>query len=180
VELHLFERDLNKPYFIFILTHLKSPLDPEGIDSQGAGRRTAEFRTLLEIYGELRQQFSNTPIAICGDLNGNASRYDTDREFSELYKTTDLEDVLELAGVPRGERVTFFPMKSGVLLPGRQIDFVLFSEAAKPYLDHSKTSVFRYDILLRGRPLGPQTYEEKQSLPSDHYPILFKLKDLKT
>lgn len=180
VELHLFERDINKPYFIFILTHLKSPLDPEGIDSLGTGRRTAEFKTLLEIYGELKQQFGSTPIAVCGDLNGNASRYDTDREFSELYKITDLEDVLELAQIPQGERFTFFPMKSGVLLPGRQIDFVLFSESAKPLLDPEKTSVFRYDIPLRGRPIGPQTYEEKQSLPSDHYPIVFNLKGLKT
>jgi exonuclease III len=174
-ELHLFEKDINKPYFIFILTHLKSPLDPEGIDSFGSGRRAAEFRTLLEIYGELRQQHPKTPIIIAGDLNGNASRLDTDREFSELYKSTDLEDALEVAGVPPAERITFYPLKSGVLLPGRQIDYVLLSEKAKSHLKTTTTAVFRYDILLRGRPLGPQTYEEKLSLPSDHYPIMFTL-----
>jgi hypothetical protein len=177
-ELHLFETDINKPYLIFLLTHLKSPLDPEGIDSLGVARREAEFKTLIEIYKKLNQQFPQVPIAVCGDLNGNASRYETDKEFLNLYQTTDLEDVLEVAKKPLPERVTFYPLKSGTLLPGRQIDFALLSEKAQRHLDPTTTSVFRYDIPMRGRPLGPQTYDEKQSLPSDHYPLVFAFKDI--
>lgn len=177
-ELHLFERDMDKPFFIFILTHLKSPLDPEGIDPLGTARREAEFKTLLEIYQKLNTQFPQTPIAICGDLNGNASQVDTDKEFLDLYKVTDLEDALEVAHKPHGDRVTFFPMKGGALLPGRQIDYALLSNKAKPLLDADTTYVFRYEIGVRGRPLGPQNFEEKQSLPSDHYPLVFRIKNI--
>lgn len=177
-ELHLFDQNMNKPYFIFLLTHLKSPLDPDGIDPSGALRREAEFNTLLTIYKKLSNQHPQVPIAVCGDFNGNATRVHTDPEFKELYPTTDLEDVLEIAKVLPEERLTYYPLKSGTLLPGKQIDFALLSNHAKNYLDTDQTYVFRYDISLRGRPLGPQTVDEKQGLPSDHYPIYFKLKGI--
>lgn len=177
-ELHLFNQSMDKPYFIFILTHLKSPLDPDGIDPLGSSRREAEFKALLEIYGHLNKQYPQTPIAICGDLNGDAGRAYTDKEFLNLYQMTDLDDVLELAGRPQHERLTFFPMKSGTLLPGRQIDFALLSSKAKLYLDKNSAAVFRYDIPFRNRPLGPQTVDEKLGLPSDHYPIFFELKNI--
>lgn len=177
-ELHFFDRDMDQPCFIFILTHLKSPLDPEGIDPLGTARREAELKALVEIYKNLHQQFPNTPMAVCGDLNGNATRLNTDKEFFEIYRSTDLEDVLELAQKPMEERYTFYPLKSGTLLPGRQIDFALLSNKAKAFLDHSSCSVFRYEINARGRPLGPVTYEEKLALPSDHYPLFFELKGI--
>ena len=177
-ELHLFEKDLNKPFFIFILTHLKSPLDPEGIDPHGMSRREAELKALLEVYGKLSGQFPQTPIVICGDLNGNASRHDTDREFLDLYKFTDLEDVLEIKSVPISERATYYPVKGGTLHLGRQIDYVLLSFKSRPLLDKSGTEIFRYEIPNRGQPIGPQNPEEKQNLPSDHYPIIFQLKNI--
>lgn len=177
-ELHLFERDINNPFFIFILTHLKSPLDPDGIDSMGSARRAAEFKALMEIYQNLQKQFPKTPMAVAGDFNGNASRIEMDKEFDSLYQTTDLDDVLEIKALPREERITFYPLKSGTVLPGKQIDYVFLSGSAKPYL-HS-AEVFRYDIPGRGRPLGPQTADEKLGLPSDHYPIVFNLKNLES
>lgn len=177
-ELHLFERDINKPFFIFLLTHLKSPLDPEGIDPLGLQRREAEFKALLSIYSKLLKQFPHTPIAVCGDFNGNASRHGTDNEFKDLYPTSDLEDVLELSHKSLPERVTFYPLKAGHLLAGRQIDYVFLSQRAKPLLDTTNTYVFRYDIAMKNRPLGPQTLEEKQSLPADHYPIVVQLKNI--
>ncbi len=177
-ELHLFDRSMSKPFLIFLLTHLKSPLDPEGIDPMGTLRREAELKALLGIYKKLSNQYPNTPIIVGGDLNGNASRHNTDSEFLEIYKTTDLEDILEIAAKPLEERMTYYPLKSGMLLPGKQIDYVFLSNKAKPYLDSLSTQVFRYEIPNRGRALGPQTTEEKQGLPSDHYPIVFNLKGL--
>lgn len=177
-ELHLFERDINKPFFIFLLTHLKSPLDPEGIDASGTARREAEFKTLLDIYEKLSKQHPETPIAVCGDLNGNASRNETDREFSELYIRTNLEDALECCQKPVAERHTFYPLKGGALLPGRQIDYVLLSKKARVYLNTHETQVIRYEIPLRGRPTGPLNFEEKQGFPSDHYPLFFRLEKI--
>lgn len=177
-ELHLFDKSMNKPYLIFLLTHLKSPLDPDGIDPMGTLRREAELKALLGIYKKLSNQYPHTPIVVCGDLNGNASRHNTDQEFLEIYQSTDLEDVLEITKKPLSERVTYYPLKSGALLPGKQIDYVFLSNKAKPLLDPLNTSVFRYEIPTRGRALGPQTTEEKLNLPSDHYPIVFSLKNI--
>lgn len=177
-ELHLFDNNMNNPFLILVLTHLKSPLDPENIDPMGVWRREAEFKALLEIYRGLAQQFPRTPIVVSGDLNGNAGRHNTDKEFANLYPSTDLEDALELAQVPELERTTFYPVKSGALQPGRQIDFALLSKTAQHFLDTRQTRVFRYEIPNRGRPLGPQTTDEKLNLPSDHYPLLFQLNQL--
>lgn len=177
-ELHLFDRNINKPFFIFLLVHLKSPLDPEGIDPLGLSRREAELKCLLTIYHKLQKQYPSVPMAVCGDFNGNASRHGTDNEFRELYQATDLEDVLELINKPLPERVTFYPLRGGNILAGKQIDYVLLSDGAKGLLDHASSSVFRYEILTKGRAIGPQTLEEKQSLPADHYPIVFQLKNI--
>lgn len=177
-ELHLFDRNINQPYLILLLTHLKSPLDPEGIDPLGVARRTAEFKALIGIYKRIQQQFNHVPIAVCGDMNGNASRHDTEKEFSGFYENTDLDDILELAQKSMEERNTFYPTKSGTLLPGRQIDFAFLSANAQNFLDRSTACVYRYEIANRGRPLGPITYEEKINLPSDHYPLVFDLKGL--
>lgn len=177
-ELHLFDRNINKPFFIFLLVHLKSPLDQEGIDPLGLSRREAELKCLISIYNKLKNQYPTVPMAVCGDFNGNASRHGTDNEFKDLYTNTDLEDALELMNHHLSDRVTFYPMRGGNILAGRQIDYVLLSEEAKGLLDHVSSSVFRYEILTKGRPLGPQTLEEKQSLPADHYPIVFHLKNI--
>jgi len=177
-ELHLFDRNINKPFFIFLLTHLKSPLDPEGIDPLGLNRREAELKALLSIYSKLNKQYPAIPMAVCGDLNGNASRHGTDSEFTTLYQNTDLEDALEIMNKPLNERVTFYPLKGGNILPGRQIDYVFLSEKAKGLLDHNNSYVFRYEIPKKGRPSGPQNLEEKQTLPADHYPIVFNLKNI--
>ncbi|MEY4617018.1 MAG: hypothetical protein RJB66_1978 [Pseudomonadota bacterium] len=177
-ELHLFDRDMSQPFLIALLTHLKSPLDPEGIDPMGIARRTAEFKALIEIYNKVQKQFPKTPIIVCGDMNGNASRHDTEKEFLGFYEATDLDDILELAKKPAEERNTFYPLKSGTLLPGRQIDFAFLSTRAQRLLELSTACVYRYEIANRGRPLGPQTYEEKINLPSDHYPLVFELKGI--
>jgi hypothetical protein len=150
----------------------------QGLAQVGQLIKTQKNKALLEVYGKLSGQFPQTPIVICGDLNGNASRHDTDREFLDLYKFTDLEDVLEIKSTPISERATYYPVKGGTLHQGRQIDYVLLSFKARPLLDKSGTEIFRYEIPNKGQPMGPQTPEEKQNLPSDHYPIIFQLKNI--
>src|SRR3989338_2174865 len=98
-ELRLFTKTKEDPFLIILLTHLKSRLDPERIDPGGVERRSAEFRTCLEIYRELKIQFKNIPIVFSGDMNGFAGKPNTDTEFLPLYSETDLEDVLEIANV---------------------------------------------------------------------------------
>lgn len=178
-ELHLFTRMRDKPFCIFILAHLKSPLDPERIDSGGVARREAELKTLVEIYRELNSRFQ-VPVIVAGDFNGNASQHHTDKEFQYLYENTDLKDVLEIEQIPIPERCTFYLVRSGGKVEGRQIDYVFLSKLAQPHLKTGSALVYRYKNELGNRPLQPTTLEEKLLLPSDHYPVVFELKGLRT
>lgn len=178
-ELHLFLRDREHPFLVFLLTHLKSRLDPDGIDPNGFERRQAEMRTLLEIYREMETRFSGrVPIAVAGDFNGQAGRHAPDLEFSDIYQQTKLEDVCELAGVLSENRATYYQVGRHHKVEGRQIDYCFLSPALAPHLKKESVLVYRYKDHL-GVPLDPPTtLDAKLLLPSDHYPLVFELVDL--
>ncbi|MEZ0391306.1 MAG: endonuclease/exonuclease/phosphatase family protein [Pseudobdellovibrionaceae bacterium] len=178
-ELHFFQKDREKPFLIFLLTHLKSRLDPEGIDPYGFERRQAELQTLLEIYRELESKFQGqVPIAVAGDLNGNASRFDTDIEFKPLYQTTQLKDVCELANVALEHTTTFYQVSRSSKPEGKQLDYCFLSPLLAQLLDPSTVQVFRYKDHLGQAFDPPTTLEAKMSLPSDHYPLVFTLRNI--
>lgn len=178
-ELHLFQTDRSKPFLILILAHLKSRLDPQGFDPHGFERRQAEMKTLLEIYQELDHQFlGEVPIAVAGDMNGNASHVETDDEFKVIYETSQLKDVCQLANLSPENSATFYQVSRSSKSEGRQIDYCFLSPKLAPYLDPSSVHVHRFKGHL-GMPLDPPTtLDAKLALPSDHYPLVFTLKDL--
>lgn len=177
-ELRLFTHDVNKPFLTLLLTHLKSPLDPERIDPMGTERRTAELKNCVEIYNELKTQL-NCPILLSGDFNGNASPKQTDAEFTDLYTKTDLIDVFEAAQIDIDLRHTFIQVKSGLRSDGRQIDYCFIPVSLVPHVQPGSAQVFPYKDEY-GSPLKkPETLEQKSVLPSDHYPIIFTLENLK-
>ena len=177
-ELHLFQSRRDQPSLIFLLTHLKSRLDPDHIDPNGFHRRQAEVLELVKIYHGLEKQFPGVPKIVAGDFNGLAQRLRHDVEFSPIYMSTDLMDVCELASMPEADRSTYFQVQRPGRIEGRQIDYALLSSTAKAYLDISSVSIYRYkdDQGLELDP--PLTLEAKAQLPSDHYPILFSLVDI--
>lgn len=178
-ELRLFKSDVEKPFLNILLTHLKSRLDPDGIDPGGFERRQAELRTLLEIYSEMSQKYPQVPILVAGDFNGNASSFNTDVEFKPLYEQTALKDVLDLGGLPPEKRSTYYQVRPTVRTEGRQIDFCFLSPALVPLLKPKSALIYRYKDEF-GLDLGvPMTMEAKLKLPSDHYPIVFELSALK-
>lgn len=179
VELKLFSKDANHPFLTVILTHLKSRLDPEGIDPQGYQRRKAELNTLLEIYKELSVKYPESGFVVAGDFNGNASRNQTDEEFQPIYTTTDLEDVLELAGQPQPQRATYYQVRNAGRTEGRQIDYCFISENIKKALKADSAYIYRYKDKSGLEIDIPQSLDAKMSLPSDHYPIVFSLENLK-
>ena len=177
-ELRLFKSDVQSPFLIILLTHLKSPLDPERIDAGGVLRRASELRACVDIYNELKKNHPQTPVMLCGDFNGAAGRFNTDVEFAYLYANTDLEDILELAQIPNENRHTFIQVKSGFRSEGRQIDFCFLPDALKSKLVAGSASTYLYKDQY-GSPLKrPDTLEQKAQLPSDHYPIIFTLENL--
>ncbi len=178
-ELHFFQRDREKPFFIFLLTHLKSRLDPESIDPNGFERRQAELQTLLEIYKELDGKFqSQVPIVVAGDFNGNAGAVNTDPEFQNIYKLTQLQDVCALAGLQPEQSATYYQVARSSKVDGKQLDYCFLSPAAQSLLDKTTVQVYRYKDHL-GQDFGPpSTLEAKLNLPSDHYPIVFTLQNI--
>jgi endonuclease/exonuclease/phosphatase family metal-dependent hydrolase len=175
-ELHLFTQDKEKPFLVLLATHLKSRLDHDGIDPSGFQRRRAELKTLLEIYREMESRFgSKVPIVVAGDMNGNASHTETDLEFQEIYSTTGLKDVGQLAGLAPEKRATYYQVGRNLKSEGRQLDYCFLSPAAQPCFTPTKLDFYRYrdEIGLELPP--PTTLDAKLSLPSDHYPIYFEL-----
>ncbi|MEK2688172.1 endonuclease/exonuclease/phosphatase family protein [Bdellovibrio sp. GT3] len=178
VELRLFKQDKEKPFMIIMLTHLKSRLDPERIDPNGFERRQAELRTLLEIYRELEQNNPQIPILVAGDFNGNAGILNTDEEFRDIYSTTGLKDVFEVANLTPEQRATFYQVKSSARTEGRQIDFAFLSPLMQGLLKADSAKAFRYRDELGSERGVPQTMEAKQRIPSDHYPIVFEIENI--
>lgn len=177
-ELRLFMSDRQRPFLVLLLTHLKSRLDPEKIDPGGTERRGAELRTAVSIYKEIRQQMPGIPVLLAGDMNGYAGRAGTDNEFLPLYGETDLQDVLEIAGVETEKRSTFYQIKSGGKSDGRQIDYCFLSDNLAPKLAPGSAHVYRFKDEFGFALEQPRTMEEKSRLPSDHYPIFFTLENL--
>lgn len=178
-ELRLFTDSSQNPFMILLLTHLKSRLDPERIDPGGTERRSAELRTAVDIYKELRQRFPQTPMALCGDMNGYAGQPDTDPEFLPLYSETDLEDVLHSSQVSIEKRSTFFQIKSSGRSEGKQIDYCFLSPELWPRTKPSESYVYRYQDEFGFDMDMPKTIDDKLRLPSDHYPLFFTLENLK-
>lgn len=178
VELKLFKNDINKPFMIVLLTHLKSRLDPERIDPNGFERRQAELRTLLEIYLELEKSHHQVPVMVAGDFNGNASTQGTDEEFKDIYNLTSLRDVLDVAQLSNEDRATFYQVRNSARADGRQIDFVFLSPLLQTLLKNGSARVHRYKDEFGMEHDIPRNMDAKLSLPSDHYPIVFEIENL--
>lgn len=177
-ELRLFTKSKEEPFLIILLTHLKSRLDPERIDPGGFERRSAELRTCLEIYKELKNKYKNTPIIFSGDMNGFAGKPGTDTEFLPIYSETDLEDVLELANVSTDKRSTFYQIKNGGRADGKQIDYCFISHNLSDKLVKSDAHVYRYKDEFGSVFDQPKSMDDKLKLASDHYPLFFKLENI--
>ncbi len=177
-ELRLFKKARDNPFMVFLLTHLKSPLDPERRDPMGSQRRYAEFKTLLEIYKETESLHPDCPVVVAGDLNGNASRVGTDVEFEAVYQSTGLQDILDLAAKPLAERATYYQVRTGGRVEGKQIDYCFLSPRAASHLKPDSAQVYRYKDEFGFAIDIPNTIDAKLNLPSDHYPLIFELENV--
>lgn len=186
IKTHYFSRDCAElrifdegptPKLIILLVHLKSKLDPDGIDPEGKERRMAEVKTLMDIYREIRAEYSpSIPTIVTGDFNGSARKGGRGEEFSELEKT-DLESVIDIVG-HEGEMATTqiqFSRSSGVQF--LQIDFLFVSPELKPHLVNEHVGIYRYKSDLRVALPLPKSLEQRTYLPSDHYPVVATFRD---
>lgn len=175
-ELRLFNEGATAPSLVLLLVHLKSKLDPEGIDPQGKERRRAEVNTLVKIYNEVRSEFSPpVPVIVAGDFNGLARRDQRAEEFQEL-NLTDLETVVEVVGLGGDQAATQVQFNRGGQIHGLQIDFIFISPDLRPFLVAEGVEIYRYHSDLKVELPLPKSLEQRTYMPSDHYPVvaLFK------
>lgn len=158
---------------IFLLVHIKSKLDLRRTDFQGRSRRVLEVKGLLDIYRSL--EGLGVPILVGGDFNGHAAEKETEEEFCQIYEGTDLKDIAAIAGVPDEERFSYIYFNRGGNRFVQQIDYLFISDKYAHLVDPSGCLFPRYKT-SEGLALPvPKRIEQKNILPSDHYPFLATL-----
>lgn len=167
LQLDLFENE--KLLLTFLLVHIKSKLDLRKTDFEGRGQRVLEIKGLLDIFKKLKA--NNVPILIGGDFNGHAGEKDTEEEFQIMYAETNLKDVAHLQKVPEDERFSYIYFNRGGNRFLQQIDYLFIEEIYADRLIPGSACFPRYRN-LEGLPLPiPKRAEQKNLLPSDHYPF---------
>ncbi len=175
-ELRLYNGASTRPELVLLLVHLKSKLDPENMDPMGRERRRAEFNTLVDIYNEVRAEFTpKVPVAIAGDFNGCARPDQLSEEFEKLG-TTDWSSVVELAGISDENAATQVQFTRGGKINYLQIDYIFISPELKPHLVLEAVGVYRYHSDLKVELKLPKTLEQRTYMPSDHYPVIATFK----
>jgi endonuclease/exonuclease/phosphatase family metal-dependent hydrolase len=171
-ELRVYGADPARPAWIGLSVHLKSKLDPEGIDPEGKDRRAAELAALVEIYQELRSEFNPpVPVLLAGDFNGCARKDGRAEEFKDLDKT-DLESLMDLLGRTDESAATQLQFNRNGQIQWLQIDYIFVSPELKSKLVPEHCEVFRYRSELNVALPLPKTLDQRLQLPSDHYPVV--------
>jgi endonuclease/exonuclease/phosphatase family metal-dependent hydrolase len=161
---------------ILLLVHIKSKLDLKKADFEGRSRRVLEVKGLIDIYQDLSSRYPDVPILVGGDMNGHAGEKDTEEEFKPIYDLTNLKDIAFLANIPEEDRFSYIYFTRGGNRFVQQIDYLFISEKFAHLLEPLECCFPRYKNLL-GAPLPvPKRMEQKNILPSDHYPFLATLR----
>ncbi len=184
-ELRVYQDSQKKiPKLIFLTVHLKSKLDPEGVDEKGNLRREAELRFCVDIYLSLKEKFPHCPIILAGDFNGvarashNNTKTSGEKEFEDLFNRTNLNDILECLNLPESERTTFPSFDRNKKAQSIQLDYLFLAPKEQELLNPNESGIYRYRD-LNGLPLAlPQSPFEHHQLPSDHYPLVAHLPGL--
>lgn len=161
---------------IFLLVHIKSKLDLKKADFEGRTRRSLEVKGLIDIYLDLQSRYPDIPIVVGGDMNGHAGERETEEEFKQIYELTDLKDIAYLAKVPEAERFSYVYFNRGGNRFVQQIDYLFLSEKFSSLIVTTGCYFPRYRY-LSGAPMPiPKRLEQKNLLPSDHYPFVATLR----
>lgn len=166
----------NSIKMIFLLVHIKSKLDLKKSDFEGRSKRIKEIKGLIDIYLKLSGEYPDVPILVGGDMNGHAGEKDTEEEFKQIYQFTDLKDIAYLANISQEDRFSYIYFNRGGNRFEQQIDYLFISERFKDLIIKDNCYFPRYKN-LEGLPLPiPKRMEQKNILPSDHYPFLASIK----
>lgn len=148
---------------IVLGVHLKSKIS-SAQDFEGIDQRTSELK-LLSSYASTIKEMYSVPVIIAGDFNCSRMDYELNIFSKEMYEFHDLKKSKD------EELCTYVNFKVKRILT--QIDYIFCTENIFD-LDNSFTYRFKDDY---GYSLGiPDSFEEKKYLPSDHFPLVAKIK----
>lgn len=159
---------------VFLLVHIKSKLDLAKKDFEGRTRRVLEVKGLIDIYKSVEQL--GVPVLVGGDFNGRAAETETEEEFRQLYEHTDLKDIAFLARIPDEERFSYIYFNRGGNRFVQQIDYLFISDKFSHLIEPEGCVFPRYKTADGLALPVPRRMEQKNILPSDHYPFLATLR----
>lgn len=156
------------PLFSFFGTHFKSKRDKDG-DPQSRILREAQVKAATKIIQTEIQTHPSSFVMIAGDFNGDVRH---EKEFDSLK--TVLKDVFDLGPetVSSQNRIThsFHPHNGNTEYS--QIDAFLVKDP-DPLLIN-KAFVYRYKSNTGIEKPIPRIWDERNTNPSDHFPVIFK------
>lgn len=177
LELRLFKEGDNSPRLVVMLTHLKSKLDADRVDTEGRKRREAELKTMVKIYNEIKKELGpEIPIILSGDLNGIARKADHEPEFAALHQNSDLVDICDALEIPVENRISQIQITpTGKAIP-MQLDYLFVSPNLLDKLIVENSGTYFFKSELGQKSALPNSMEERELLPSDHYPMVINFK----
>lgn len=169
----------SKPLFVLFGTHFKSKRDfrdptARMQDPESRLFRAAQVKRAVEIIERYREEYgADLPIMIAGDFNGSVHQ---EREFRALKEDAQLVDGFDVSPnrLNYNERVTHVYFGQRGRPERNQIDAVFVSQSLREHV--SESAVYRYKD-QNGRPWPlPWKKWQRDSNPSDHWPVRIKLK----
>ncbi len=162
---------------IILLVHLKSKWDREGNDPGGSLKRSAEVNALIEYYLQLEEQFSEIPIFLAGDFNGDANQNSNEFEFKSIYQKTKLKSIQEMLPHPPLNKLTYFSSLSPTIY-AHELDYI-FVIPDKIKIDKEFSGVYpRTEGHDRIEALTHR-FGQLENWPSDHLPLILSFDFIK-
>ena len=145
--------------------HAKAQIDKPG-DKKSKKLRTAQSKGIVKIAEELSTEFGdNIPVFVAGDFNADLHNDNTTKPLAQ--KMTDVFDLLARPP-PQKRRVTHSFFKKDKHHQS-QLDGIIVLNSEKVHV--RRADVFRYRDEAGNEFLLPETFEQRQEMPSDHNPV---------
>lgn len=159
---------VDPPSLILMGNHLKSQRDRKG-DIRSVAFRTEQVAKIVEITKSYQKVFPTSPIVLLGDFNADIT---SSLEFKGLFNEGLFKDAFDLGAkpMPKKERIThtYHPYNGETSL--NQLDGFLVNLPAQSKVKGAK--VYRYlNSDGQEKPI-PQTIQQRDLNPSDHFPII--------
>jgi endonuclease/exonuclease/phosphatase family metal-dependent hydrolase len=160
------------PLLVLLGTHKKSKITRRG-DPESVALRSLQAQAAADIVAHYRRKWgAQLPVLVAGDFNGTVHEGPEFRPLTEM-----LEDSLDLGSRParsNDERATHAFLSNGDNPIYNQLDAILLTPNLRDAVEES--FVHRYKDAQGNVLRLPRSSAERELNPSDHYPVVLKLR----